>query len=94
MIKIKTIIYLLYFLVVEMRPHKKGSDQCGTQGGEKITLEDDIELFILKNGIVTYADIVNRIKASNEYITQAMNNLVSDGKILRLKEEAYTAAYA
>lgn len=64
-------------------------------GGENITLEDDIELFVLKNRIVTYADIQNRIKAPNEYITQAVKNLESDGKIIRLKEEeAYTAAYA
>ena len=60
-------------------------------GREKITLEDDIELFILKNGIVTYGDILSRIKISDEYITQAMKNLVSDGKIIRCKGEAFTA---
>jgi ribosomal protein L36 len=58
---------------------------------KKITLEDEIELFILKNGIVTYADIVSRIKASDEYITQAVKNLLSDGKIFRRKGEVYTA---
>jgi hypothetical protein len=59
-------------------------------GREKITLENDIELFILKNGIVTYADVVSCIRASDEYITNALKNLLSDGKIFRLKGEAYT----
>ena len=57
---------------------------------KKITLEDEIELFILKNGIVTYADILNCVKASDEYITQAVKNLISDGKIFRQKGEVYT----
>jgi predicted transcriptional regulator len=61
------------------------------RGREKITLEDDIELFILKNGIVTYAEIVSRIKVSDEYITQAVKNLMIDGKIIRCKGEAYKA---
>jgi len=60
-------------------------------GREKITLEDEIELFILKNGIVTYADIVSCVKASDEYITQAVKNLLNDGKIFRRKGEVYTA---
>ena len=60
-------------------------------GREKITLEDDIELFILKNGLVTYADIISRIKASDEHITQAVKNLLNDGKIFRRKGEAFTA---
>ena len=60
-------------------------------GREKITLEDDIELFILKNGTVTYAELVNRIKASDEYITQAVKNLLNDGKIYSRKGEAYMA---
>lgn len=60
-------------------------------GREKITLEDDIELFILKNGTVTYAELVNRIKASDEYITQAVKNLLNDGKIYSRNGEAYMA---
>lgn len=60
-------------------------------GREKITLEDDIELLILKNGLVTYAEIVSRMKASDEYVTQAVKNLMSDGKIIRSKGEAYSA---
>lgn len=46
-------------------------------GREKITLEDDINYLILKNGFVTYADIVSRIKISYEYITQTMKNILS-----------------
>jgi hypothetical protein len=60
-------------------------------GSEKITLEDNIELFVLKNGSVTYAEIVSYTKASEEYITQAMKNLLIDGKILKCKGEIYTA---
>lgn len=76
---------------VEKEPLKRGSQPVRHLGREKITLEDDIELFILKNGIVTYADIVSRIKASDEYITQAVKNLLNDGKIFRRKGEVYTA---
>jgi len=56
-----------------------------------MTLEDDIELFILKNGSVTYTDVVNHMKASDEYINKALNNLLSDGKIFRYKGESFTA---
>jgi CRP-like cAMP-binding protein len=68
--------------------HTKIEDnsQHGIQGEDKITLENDIELFILKNGIVTYADIVSRLKISDEYTTQAMKNLVSDEKLSDAKE--------
>jgi predicted transcriptional regulator len=60
-------------------------------GREKITLEDDIVLFILKNGIVTYTEIVSRTKVSDEYIDQAIKNLINDGKIIKCNGEAYTA---
>jgi len=56
-----------------------------------MTLEDDIELFILKNGIVTYTDVINHMKASDEYINQAVKNLLNDGKIIRCKGEYFTA---
>jgi hypothetical protein len=51
---------------VEKRLRKnRGYNQHSIQGEEKITLENDIELFILKSGIVTYADIANCIKVSD-----------------------------
>ena len=41
--------------------------------------------------MVTYEEIVSRIKVSDEYITQAVKNLLSDGKIYGRKGEAYTS---
>jgi DNA-binding GntR family transcriptional regulator len=61
-------------------------------GGRKITLEDEIELFLLKKGIVIYEDIVSHMKVSDENVTKAVTNLVSDGKIIRRKGETYTAS--